>query len=430
MTKLPPIGHPAVRLVASTAVQALLQGAFALFTARWLGPTYRGILTLAVSTSSLALLVGSMGLITGGRVILASPSWHLGWRAYWQVVTAVALVHTLTVTAVAACCFYLLARGPRLPTVAAFVCYCALMVPASLGREGLHGLGRHIRAVLTDVYAATIQLVLASALYLTHRLTVPAVLACGCIGFVAQIAFSRWSGPRHQARCRHRLAVVARLVLRIVEFSAPGMVLAGGQMIAWKGDRLVLGIFAPPRTVGIYAVGATIADAAWILPTAVSVIVLRKVAVTGSMRPLRRWRRPILGATAIGALLLGIFASLFIRDLLGSGYAGSVNIVWILCFASVLFASQQVDLAACNGAHRLDVGARVALWGAGTLIVCAFALIPYFKGVGAAVASVIAYLVMAALARRASLRLTRELDDLQPAHRIGGDTSLPADGVD
>lgn len=411
-----PIRHPAVRLIASTAVQALLQSAFALLTARWLGPTDRGVLTLAVSTSSLAMLIGSMGLMTGARVILASPQWAPAWCEYWRVVMAVTLAHTLTITAIAAACFYLLARGPSLTTVAAFSGYCALMVPASLGREGLHGVGRHIRATLTDVYAATIQLVLASVLYLAHGLTVSAVLVCGCIGFIAQIFISRWCGPRTELRHRFSLPAVTNLALRMIVFSAPGMVLVLGQVIAWKGDRLILGAFGPPRAVGVYAVGATIADAAWMLPTAVSVIVLRKVAATGTMRPLRKWRGPILGTTAATSLLLAILVPLFIHSLLGPGYAGSVKIVWILCFASLLFASQQVDLAACNGAHRLDIGARVGLCGAGTLILFSFALIPHFMGVGAAIASVVAYLVMAVLARRASLRLTRELDGPQPTH--------------
>lgn len=403
-------------LVMSTAVQAVLQSAFALLTARWLGPADRGVLALAVVTSALAALVGSLGIVTGARVILASPKWQVDWRSYWRVVDLVSLVHTATVTVAAAGSFYLVARGPSMLTVLGFAGYCALMMPAGLGREGLHGVGRHLRAALTDVYAAAIQLGLAFALYLTDMVTVPALLVCGCVGFLAQILITRSSGPHVGSRRRLPFKSALRLTRRVVAFSVPGIVLTVGQLIAWKGDRLILGIFAPPGAVGVYAVGATLADAAWILPTAVSVIVLRQVAATGSMRPLLRWRTPILVTTAIGALLLGTFTSLFIRDLLGDGYADSIQIVWILCFASIPFASQQIDLAACYGAHRLDVGAKIAVWGAVCLTVVSFALIPRYNSIGAAVASLVTYVLLAVLARRAVLRLDRQLSLARPSH--------------
>jgi len=267
-----------------------------------------------------------------------------------------------------------------------------------------------VLATLSDVAAATVQISLGVVLYLVNEVTVTSLLGCGVIGFVIQLLICNLSGrdtPRTgEARPSSSVGAL-KITYRVVLFSLPGLILAVGQLFIQKGDRLILGIFSQPRDVGIYAAGATIADGAWILPASLSVIVVRQVAMTNSLEPLRRWRRAILAMTCLSSLVLAGSGSTLIHLLLGSSYQGASPILWILCVGSPLFASQQIDLAACNGAGRLDIGAKVTAWGVLTLIILSVGLIPAYQGVGAALASIGAYGCMAVLARKGVRRIER-----------------------
>lgn len=355
------------------------------------------------------MLTGSLGVYTGGRVLLSTPASGLLFSHYRKVVAVLTAFQVLIIIVVCLPLWHILTGVHDPSTLAIFAVYCVLMVAASLSREGVHGVGKHALATMTDVSAATLQILLGILLHIAGQVTVESLLGCSVLGFVLQLAlchFSARSGTR-----RRRVAGspgVLILTYRIVLFSLPGLVLAVGQLFIQKGDRLILGVFSPPREVGIYAAAATIADGAWILPVSLSVIVVRQVAVSGSITPLRKWRRAILLMTGLSSLSLALGGSTLIDVLLGSSYRSAAPILWILCASSPLFASQQVDLAACNGAGRLDVGARVTAWGFLTLILLSVGLIPVYQGVGAALASMGAYGCMAILARRSVRRIERE----------------------
>jgi len=411
--------------VALTGILAGAQSLFAVLSARWLGPADRGIFAIGISIASFSLLLGSLGVFTGGRVLLSDPRSGFTWQRYWRVIAVLSGGQAVLALVIDIPLWHGLTGARELALLASFAGYCVSMTAASLAREGVHGIGRHLRASISDLLAALTQLGLGLLLNATGRVSVPALLVCGIAGFVVQLLICRASGsaePRATSPARDEAGAV-RQTLKVVAFSLPGLFLAAGQLFVQKGDRLILGIFTRPSDVGIYGAGATIADAAWIIPTSVSVIVLRQVAASRSLQPLRHWRPIILLTTAVAALVLGVVASALIQLLLGDRYAGATAIVWVLCGGSVLFASQQVDLAACSGGGRLDAGAKVTAWGALVLLVLSLALMPHFRGMGAAWASVGAYGWMALLARRAVVRLGRELAGEQPAPTRPGASS-------
>jgi PST family polysaccharide transporter len=215
-------------------------------------------------------------------------------------------------------------------------------------------------------------------------------------------------------RRRSRRRETLRTTLAVVRFSAPGVLIAAGQLFAQRGDRLILGVFARPSDVGIYGVGATIADAAWVLPTAVSVIVLRQVARQGRLEALHFWRPRVLGATAAAAVGLASATSALVDPLLGARYHDVVPIVWILAGGSILFASQQIDSVAFTGLGLLTTSARISAAGALALAVLSVALIPSLHGIGAAIASVGAYGWMTIAARHAVRKLESKVNGRPP----------------
>ncbi|MGI8415394.1 MAG: lipopolysaccharide biosynthesis protein [Nakamurella sp.] len=355
-----------------------------------------------------------MGVYTGGRVLLSTPASKFMFSHYRRVIAVLTAGQVFVTVVVSMPVWHLMTGVNDRAAFAVFGVYCALMAAASLAREGVHGIGKHVLATVSDVVAATVQISLGLTLHLINQVTVSSLLGCGVAGFLLQLLMCNL-GARDRSRERQAGSSTSpgplRITYRVVLFSFPGLILAVGQLFIQKGDRLILGIFSQPRDVGIYAAGATIADAAWILPASLSVIVVRQVARSGSLEPLRRWRRPILVLTCISSIVLAISGSTLIELLLGSSYQSALPILWILCVGSPLFASQQLDLAACNGAGRLDVGATVTAWGVMTLVILSLGLIPAYQGVGAALASVGAYGCMAVLARLGVRRIQSERDN-------------------
>ncbi len=404
----------AVRLIALTGLAGITQSAFAILSARWLGPSERGVYTLGTVAASFSLLLGSFGVFTGARVLLADERRGVSWADYWVVLRVLAVVQIVVVGLLNLPVLRLIAGSAVLTpqAVGAYLAYGTTMTVASLAREGTHGIGRHVRATSSDVLAAVVQLAAGVALHAAGRATVPMLYLAGVAGYVLQMVVCRTSLTIRRRRSRRRQGL--RTALAVVKFSAPGVFIAAGQLFVQKGDRLILGVFARTSDVGIYGVGATIADAAWVLPTAVSVIVLRQVARQNGLEPLHRWRPRVLGATAVAALGLAVATSALVGLLLGAKYHGVVPIVWVLAGGSILFASQQIDSVACTGLGRLATSARISTVGAVALVVLSLALIPGLHGMGAAIASVGAYGCMAIAARRAVRRLGANISGRPP----------------
>lgn len=398
----------AAGLILISATLATVQSGFAVLSARWLGPSDRGVYTIGVSIASFSLLLGSAGVFTGGRVLLSDQGAGFTWRDYRKVVVVLTGVQILLAVGINIPTWYVLSKVHETSAMLALGGYCITITAASLAREGIHGVGRHISAAVSDVLAAFVQLGLGLAVYAADRVDVATLISCGAAGFLVQIMFCGLRAPRTD-ETMFRLRGSVRLTVAVVRFSAPSLVLATGQLFIQKGDRVLLGIFASPSDVGVYAAAATIADTAWILPTSLSVMVLRSVAQTRSLRSLAKWRIGILTASAGAAGLLAVLSGEIIHLLLGDLYAGATHMVWLLCIGSVLFASQQVDLAACNGAGLLRHGARVTAWGMVSLLVLSLALMPALKAYGAIYASLGSYACMAAMARVAIHRAKSEL---------------------
>ena len=394
------VSHPAIRIVVTTMLLAGIQSLFAVLSSRWLGPEQRGVFTIAAVLATFSLLIGSLGVFTGGRVLLARLNAGISWQEYWFVIVAITGLQVGIAAIVNVPAWWILAGGTarHLGPTLSFFAYCLFITAASLAREGLHGVGRHVRAVLSDILAAGIKLSTALILVILGQVTVTALLLAGSFGFAVQLMMCWRTTPLESVVKSVRLPSF-RMVKRVVEFSLPSVFLSIGQMFIQKGDRLILGSFTSPGEVGIYAAGATLADAAWILPVSVSVVVLRQVATKGDLQPLKKWRRAILLTTTLAALILAVASAPLIHILLGAEYNQSIHIVWILCGGSILFASQQVDIAACNGLGRLDVGAKTSILGAGVLLLSSILLIPRFGGTGAAYASILAYASMAVFVR-------------------------------
>jgi O-antigen/teichoic acid export membrane protein len=390
------LNNSEVHIVFAMSVQTGMACIFALLTARWLGPADRGVLVVVVTTGSFLMLVGSLGIGTGGRVLLnAVPP--LAVNRYLEIAHRLSLVHVLTAGAVGLPVLALTHGLPDFWIGLVFIPYAAAQLLAYLQREAMHGIGRHATAVSGDVLSATVQTALVLGLGLTGRLDLRLACLALLVGATAQTILLEACLRRTALRESRR--ETPPNFAEIARFSFPAVTNILGQAFVIRGDRLVLGALATSGAVGIYGVAGTFTELLWLIPGGVAQIVFRRASLRGSRAEYRRKRTITLLCTLFSGIALASCAHWIIPLLLGNAYTGAVGLSYVLIVASLPMASYQLDVAVLNGIGRLKYAGAATTVGSAVLLGGCVLLIPDWGAMGAAVASLVAYTAMAIVAR-------------------------------
>jgi O-antigen/teichoic acid export membrane protein len=381
-------------VILAIAVQGGAASLFALLTARWLGPASRGSVVVFMTTSSFLMLVGSLGVSTGARVLL-NNSPPLSLNTYLKKARLLSAVHLVTSSSVG---LFTLTKTGGMPTWGVgviFVPFAAIQLFSYFQREALHGMGRHRTALYGDVLSSTLQTAAVLLLKVAGRLSLTAVCLVVLGGSVAQAAFLAvrlQSTPQSPPSTNYSLK-------RLIRYSLPAVVTTLGQAFVIRGDRLILGLIAGAAPVGIYGTAATFTELIWLLPAGVAQVAFRKASVVGLDPTRARVRTLTLLITALMCVALAACTQFLVTALLGAKYYSAVGLVYILIAASLPMASYQLDVAVLNGLGRLSDSGRATMLGSIALVAGCLISIPKYGAYGAAWSSLGAYTAMATLAR-------------------------------
>lgn len=392
----------AVQVTAITIVIVGLQGLTALLTAKWLGASDRGVIAVAQTLSMVLTLVGTGGLITGSRVLLADPSRRISLSAYIVAIRWLMAIQAVAIGTLGLAIFLRLTSEKFGWTAVLFIFLCFGSLRAALLREAFHGVGWHREAMVSELVSAGLALVLMCVAFARHSLNLDVAFACLTIGYVAQLIlqtalirqYNRLHGSPDLGGQRSWV-----LLGSMLKFSVPSLI--GSIAFAFVGrmDRLILAFFHGPAAVGVYATASTLADLSWSVPMASSALIIRQVARSGSVECHRTWYfRLMVGTIVLSLVVFGGSVLLFNR-FLDESFRGGVLVTAILLVGSLAKTSEQVDLAVCAGMGDLKATAHTALVGCAFAIPFFFVLIPPFGGIGCAVGSTLAYFVFAIVAR-------------------------------
>lgn len=387
------MGSTEANVVLAMAVLAGAASLFALLTARWLGPSDRGSVVVFMTTSSFLMLVGSLGVGTGSRVLLnGSPPLSL--KNYLRKARLLSCLHVLTSSTVGV---VLLAKTGGMPTLwvgLIFVPFAAVQLYSYFQREALHGVGHHRTALYGDVLSSTLQTVAVLLLEMVGRLNLVAVCLVVLGGATAQTVFLAV-----RLRSAGQSPPFASYSLRkLINYGRPAVVTNVGQAFVIRGDRLILGLIAGAAPVGIYGAAATFTEVLWLIPGGVAQVAFRRASLTGTHRAGAKVRNLALLITAVACIVLAACAQTLVLFFLGPQYSQAVGLAYILIAASLPMASYQLDVAVLNGLGRLSDSGRCTTLGAAVLASGCLMTIPAYGAYGAAWSSVAAYAAMAALA--------------------------------
>lgn len=387
------------RTVTATAVFFLAGTLFALLTARWLGPSERGTLVVFMTTSSFLMLLGALGVTTGGRVLLNSDP-GLTHRSLSRLGLRLTGIHALTAGSIGTAVLAVSGDSPPMQVRVVFVVFAVSQLYNYFTREMLHGSGWHTKAVLGDALGSAVQTAGAAALYAAGQLSITTASLALLCGSITQSIWLSILARRVESR-----TIATELPWRAtIRYSLPAMLTGIGQAFVIRGDRLLLGALAGTNAVGIYGVAATFTEVLWLIPNAVGQVAFRRASLSASAESLARRRRTVLVFTAVGGATLALVAGPAIDVLLGRAYSEARALTYLLIVASLPMASYHMDLAVLNGRGALRSGSIAT--SIGSLVLCAgcLASVPSYGAWGAAWSSMAAYSVMALVVRFAISR--------------------------
>jgi O-antigen/teichoic acid export membrane protein len=231
------------------------------------------------------------------------------------------------------------------------------------------------------------------ALAVTGGLTVGTAIAAWLGGQTVATLLLVWYAARRLAGFgRPNLGLMERTLAFGLKAHAGRVMLLGN----WRLDQWLLGAIAGARELGLYSVAVAWAEALWFLPTALKFVqrpyLVRSAPKEAVRQSALAFRLTTLVTVSI-AIVMFLAAPVLCVTVFGEDFQGSVAQLRILVFGAFGVVALTV-LGNALVAQRQPVRSSVALAaGFACTVALDIVLIPAYGGVGAALASAIAYSV-------------------------------------
>ena len=394
------------------AVQALALVTVPVFT-RVFSPAEYGVIDSLTMLVLVVTVVASLGLesatqrsyfdypaddVRSRRAVLAT-----GW---WTLVATSTIAVGLAVVAAPLISRAMFGEDDRATVVAIALGTAPVLLLTNFCLEVLRVRGLPVRYSALAFTAAVLSVGSALVLTLAWRATIEAyylgLLGGGLAGLAAGVLATRgWI----------RLAFDRRELRTMLRFGLPLVPVAAATWVLQSIDRFFLLRFSPLSEVGLYGVGARVANLLLLLVAAFALawspFALDLHARDPEEERRVRARALVLAAAALGfvAVTLGVFAREIVAVVAPPAFARGWEAVALLS-ASVLFIGlNTVVMTGISIARRTGYFARYAFYAALVNIALNFALIPPFGMVGAAAATAMAYAVLFGAYYRRAQRL-------------------------
>lgn len=381
--------------VIQQVLSVVLMVAFAIFSARWLGPAGKGELALVTTAGVVAMAVIGLGIpqaltvwTSSGRLsvqesVLVGALWSAVLAIVLGIVGAVLPVNTLAI------------RMLWLSVGVGMIEQVMTSVSVGAGDMGPMMISRVLGGGSQVVFLALAWVIAFPA---NVKLAVWIYYALAMIGVAVALSalwvrsHKRGSGGPSLSRVRGEARGIFGFGLKVV----PVQVLA---MANARLDVLVLGALAGTAAVGIYSVAVSATLLVGMVPAALGQALTKSFG--SDENPVRQLRAGIQIALVSGlAVAIGIAAlSPWVVPLVfGRAFSSSVLLIAVMVPFTAVFATVQVSYPFFYnhlhrpGVHSVVIGATAAI-DLGLLAV----LVPSMGALGAALASAVAYAIGAAL---------------------------------
>lgn len=373
---------------ASLVLATLVSAAYAILTARALGPGGKGVVTVLLLLPAVAsiLLAGTLELanayfgasqpdtrrrLLGNSLVVSA----LGGSAAFALVLFIGAV----ATRFGGTWLELVLAAATIPLISATRLVAVLIL--STGRTGTYNLLTPLGQVLL--------LALTAAAFVVWGSSPLAVVAANGVAqgfaFVVALGVVRIAPGRPSGE----------LLRQCVRYGVFGFSANLVHFLNLRLDFFLLSVIRSPAAVGVYSVAVTMAELLGRIPAAASTILLPRVAsgAPGGVAFTTRVARIVLLASIAGGLVLAAVGSFLITLFFGDDFSGAYTPLLLLLPGTVALALANVltsDLAGRGAPAILLYGSLIGL---ALTVVLDLLLIPAYGASGAALASTISYVV-------------------------------------
>lgn len=385
---------PFLRSVNIVLITYIIDGAIAfvasVLLARMLHPDGRGAYTLFVISATFAQVVLGLGAGAAATYHLNKGTLHLGevMDAVQLLVAAALVVTTILVVAIAPWAGDPIGGVP----LWLFIAGVPLLLLATLLRFVLQAMHRFAEQGIALLIQTTslLALLALSAGHLTTTAAVTMWIASNAIavGYALQRIGRRYFDPRAIVRPRWSVP------LSLVRFGVQGESGTILQLLNYRLDAYVVGLFVGLAGVGFYSVAVSVTEAIWFVPNAVAVVLMPRLSAVApdearSMAPVAS--RNTIAVAASLAAIAGIAAPVIVPLVFGPRFEASVGALWWLLPGAVALAGSKVITSYIFSQGRPFVNTLITVVSLAVTLVADFTLIPAFGVNGAAAASSLAY---------------------------------------
>jgi O-antigen/teichoic acid export membrane protein len=399
---------------ASLTTSQVITAVTAILSARWLGPSGKGLVAGATTWSQLLAFLAGMAVAVAVQVRVAEAPADTKFAAVRTALGNGLLYSAVVGTSVGLASFYPLAKamahlGPESTGVVAIAVLplpLSVLAPFLANVQLALGKNRIYSISLLLGPMTTFALVVAAAA--ASKLSPFVLMGCYLVGGIASLVASAQSLPWRSLQTNLSILLIdIRLGVKLSLSAFMGLANA-------RLDVLVMTIFLGSRDIGLY----TAANSAMLpivsIPAAIAVMTTSSVArlqaedgTEGAVEAIWRSSRQSLALSLVGGGVLAVAAPVLIPALVGNAYRPSIPIIWILIAGYVARSVMAVVVAGANGMRRPRVG--YGSEGIGLVVTVALLplLLPRWGITGAAVTSSVSYCLSAAISIRWLFRARR-----------------------
>jgi O-antigen/teichoic acid export membrane protein len=405
---------------ASLIASQLIMAATGIMSARWLGPSGKGLVAAATTWGQLLAWFAGLGIAIAIQVRLAEAP-----TTGKAAVTSTALGNGLLYSAVAGTGIGLVAFFPVAhalthlgPESNAAVAWAILPLPLGVLAPVLAyvqlALGRNRIYSMSLVLGPMTTFALAFAAIAVGELSPVVLICCYLVGSVAALSASARQLPWES------IHVDLAVLWQDIRYGVRVWLSSVMMLVNVRLDILVMTTFLSARDIGLYSAANNVMLPVSSIPAVIALIATPNAArlqVQGgpgsAAAAIWRSSRQAFILSLAGGFVLAVAAPVVVPLVLGDAYRPSIPIIWILIAGNVARSVMAVVVAGANGMRRPRAGyVSEGIGLAATLILLAV-LLPRWGITGAAAASSVSYCLSAAaslwwllLARRSSMVAT------------------------